>query len=144
MKSHRNFLHTNAPDPPDWILNLFLVHFLVFECIWDNFVTACNSVQNGLKWCNYCKSSCHEVGSEFFATNAPDPPHWTQNSCFVVFCSVWVHLGLFRYFMILGSKQDELLQLMQKFVPQSPVRSFCNKSTRSTPSDPKLMLWCVL
>ena len=25
------------------------------------------------------KSSCHEVTSEFFATNAPDPPHWTLN-----------------------------------------------------------------
>jgi len=124
MKSHRNFLHTNAPDPPDWILNLFLVHFLVLECIWDHFVTACNSVQNGLKWCNYCKSSCHEVGSDFFATNAPNPPYWTQNSCFVAFCSVWVHLGLFRYFMILGSKQDEQLQLMQKFVPQSPAIFF--------------------
>jgi len=119
------------------------VRFLVVECIWDHFVTACNSVQNGLKWCKYCKSSCHEVGSEFFETIAPDPPHWTENSCFVAFCSVRVHLGPFRYFMILGSKQDELLQLMQKFVPQSPVRSFCNKSNRSTPSDPKLMLWCI-
>ena len=41
--------------------------------------------------------------------------------------------------MILGSKQAELLQLMQKFVPQSRVRIFCNKSTRSTPFDPKHM-----
>ena len=125
------FFATNAPDTPDWILNSFLVRFLVVECIWDHFVTACNSVQNGLKWCKYCKSSCHEVGSEFFETIAPDPRHWTQNSCFVAFCSVRVHLGPFRYFMILGSKQDELLQLMQKFVPQSPFRSFA-----SNPPDP--------
>ena len=26
-------------------------------------------------------------------TNAPDPPHWTLNSCFVAFCTIWVHLG---------------------------------------------------
>ena len=45
--------------------------------------------------------------------NTPDPPHWTQYSCFVVFRSVWAHLGPFRCFMILGSKQDELLQLLQ-------------------------------
>ena len=75
--------------------------------------------------------------------NTPDPPHWTQYSCFVVFRSVWAHLGSFRCFMILGSKQAELLQLMQKFVPQSCVRIFCDKSTRSTPSDPKLVFWCV-
>jgi hypothetical protein len=25
---------------------------------------------------------------KFFATNAPDPLHWTQNSCFVVFWTV--------------------------------------------------------
>ena len=95
-------------------------------------------MQNGL--CNYCKSSCHKVALEFFATNAPDPAHWTQNSCFVAFRSVWVHLGPFHCFRILGSKLAELLQLMQKFVPQSRIRIFCNKSTRSTSSDPKLML----
>ena len=43
-----------------------LVHFVVFGCILDCFVTAQNSVQNGLNW---CKSSCFEVVSEFFATN---------------------------------------------------------------------------
>ena len=36
----------------------------------------------GTVWLPYetrCKSSCHEVASEFFTTNAPDPPHWTLN-----------------------------------------------------------------
>src|SRR6185437_7366040 len=51
-----------------------------------------NSRQNGP---NLCKSSCHEVTSEFFATNAPDPPHWTLNSWFGVFRTIWVHLGPF-------------------------------------------------
>ena len=72
--------------------------------------------------------------SKFFAMNAPDPPHWTLNICFVLFRSVWVHFGLFRCFTILGSKRAELLKLMQKFKPQSCVRIFCNKSTLSTPS----------
>ena len=35
--------------------------------------------------------------SELFAMNAPDPHHWTLNSCFVAFRKVWVHLGSFRY-----------------------------------------------
>ena len=50
-----------------------------------------HSVQNGLNW---CKSSCHEVASEFFVENAPDPPHCTLNSCFGVFCTIWMHLGV--------------------------------------------------
>ena len=29
---------------------------------------------NGLNMCNSCRSSCHEVVLEFFATNAPNPP----------------------------------------------------------------------
>ena len=32
---------------------------------------------------------------------------------------------------------------MQKFVPRSRIGIFRNERTRSTPSDPKLMFWCV-
>ena len=39
--------------------------------------------------------------------SAPDPPHWTVTTCFGVFHSVWVHLGLFRNCMKLGAKWDE-------------------------------------
>ena len=53
--------------------------------------------------------------------------------CFGAFHSVWVHLGPFRYCMKLGAKWAELMQLMQKFMPQSCIRIFCNKSTLSTP-----------
>ena len=56
-------------------------------------------------------------------------PHWNLKSCFVLFCSVWVHLGPFRWFTILGSNHAELLQLKQKFKPQSCNRILCNKST---------------
>ena len=59
--------------------------------------------------------------------------HWNLKSCFVLFRSVWVHLGPLRCFTILGSNYAELLQLNQKFKPQSCVRIFCNKSTLSTP-----------
>jgi len=48
-----------------------------------------------------------------FATNAPDAPHWTPNSSFDAFRSVWVHLGPFRYCMKLGAKRAEMVQLMQ-------------------------------
>ena len=60
---------------------------------------------------------CHEVVLEFIAKNAPDPLHWTLNSCFGVSRSIWVHLAMFRYYTKLGAKRVELVQLMQKLVP---------------------------
>ena len=43
--------------------------------------------------------------------------------------------------MKLGAKRAELVQ---KFVPRSRVRIFCNERTQSTPLVPKLMFWFVL
>jgi hypothetical protein len=79
-----------------------------------------------------------------FATNTPDPPHWTLNSFFGVFHSVWVHLGSFRNFTKLGAKRGELVQLMQKFVPRSHIGIFHDGRTLSTPLDPKVMFQYVL
>ena len=77
---------------------------------------------------------------EFFATNALDPPHWTLNSCFVVFPTIWVHLGSFGCLTKLGAKRAELVQ---KFVPRSRVRIFRDEPTRSSPLFPKLMFFCI-
>ena len=49
----------------------------------------------------------------FFATKAPGPPHWTLNSCFGEYRTIWVHLGLFGCLTKLGAKRAELVQ---KFV----------------------------
>ena len=89
---------------------------------------------------------------EFFTTYAPDPHHWTLNSCFGVFFYVWVHLGLFPYYTKLAAKHAKLVQLMQKLLPQShvgifrnnaPDQNFSQQCSRSTQLDPKLMFWCV-
>ena len=77
---------------------------------------------------------------EFFATKASDPPHWTLNSCFGVLRTIWVHLGPLCCLTKLGAKQAELVQ---KFVPRRRVRVFRDERTRSSPLDPKHMLWCV-
>ena len=45
--------------------------------------------------------------------------------------------------MKLGAKRDELVQLMQKFVPRSDVGIFRNERTKSTPLDPNLMFFGV-
>ena len=81
---------------------------------------------------------------EFFARNAHDPNHWSLISSFGAFLPVWVHLEWFRYYTKLEAKQDNLVQLMQQFVPRCFVRIFCNECSRSTPLDPKLMFCFVL
>ena len=80
---------------------------------------------------------------EFFAMNAPDPHHWTLNSCFGAFLSVWGHLEPFCYCMKLGANRAELVQLMQKVVQRSGIELFRNEGTQSITLDPKLMFWCV-
>ena len=87
--------------------------------------------------------SCHELASEFFATNTPNPPHWTLNSFFGASRSVWVYLAIFCYYTKLGANRVELVQLMQKFVPWRRIRIFRTEHTQSTPLDPKLIFWCV-
>ena len=83
----------NALDPPPLDSKLicwFVLYYMgAFGTVWLPFKIQC---KNGPKW---CKSSCHEVVSEFFATNAPDPSYWTLTSCFGVFRTIWVHLGQF-------------------------------------------------
>src|SRR6185312_9796222 len=61
--------------------------------------------------------------------------HWTLNSCFGEFRTIWVHLGMFGCLTKLVVKRSEL---MQKFVRQSRVVVFHDECTRSTPLDPKL------
>ena len=70
-----------------------LGHFIVFGCTWDHFVTAWISVQKWVEVVQLIQKFVPRTCVWFFATNPPDPPYWTLNSCFGVFHSVWVHLG---------------------------------------------------
>ena len=114
------------------------MRFVLFGCIRDCLVALRNSVQNGP---NKCKSLCHEVASEFFATNASDPPYRTLNCRFAAFHTILVDLGPFGCLTKLDVKRVELVQ---KFVPRSRVGIFRNERILSTPLDPKLTSWCVL
>jgi len=77
----------------------------------------------------------------FFPTNAPNPPHWSLNSCFSAFHTILVHLRPFGCLAKLGAKRSELVQ---KFVPQSRVGILRNERTRSASLDTKLLFCCVL
>ena len=75
----------------------------------------------------------------FFVTNAPDPPHWTLNSCF--WC-VSYHLDAFGTVRLPYETQCKT-GVVQKFVPRSRIGIFRNERTRSIPLDPKLTFWCI-
>ena len=111
--------------------------FELFGCIWDCLVAFQYSVQNGSNWCN---SSCHKVVLEFFTMNAPHPPHWTLNSC--VSCFLY-YLGAFGTVWLPSNTQCKTGQTCAKVRAMKSRWSFSNEHTRSTPLDPKLMLWCV-
>ena len=75
-----------------------------------------------------------------FHNKSTRSPHWTLNSCFGAFHTIWVNLEPLGCLTKLGAKWVELVQ---KIVLRSRVRIFRNEQTRSTPLDPKLMFWCV-
>ena len=100
----------------------------------------------GAKWANLVQLKQKFVPQRLVRisqTNAPDPNNWILSSCFHAFLSVSVHFGPFRYHTKLRAKRVKLVQLMQKVVPRCFVRIFCNKCSRSTPLDSKLMFWCI-
>jgi hypothetical protein len=61
---------------------------LMFLGVSDHFVTARKSMQNLPNWCHLRTSSLNKLASQFFATNAADPFHWTQNSCYGAFRAI--------------------------------------------------------
>ena len=74
-----------------------------------------------------------------FAMKAPDPYHWTLNSCTNAFYNIWVHLRPFHYCKKQGANRAELVQLMQKFVQRNGIEIFHNEGIRSIPLHPKLL-----
>ena len=130
----------NIADPHHWSINTC---FGAFCNLWVHLVPYRYRTKLGAKRPELeqlCEDSCHEVALEFFIMNAPDPCHWTLNSCFAAFRTVWVHLRPFGCLTKLGAKRFELLQ---KFVPRRRVRVFRDEHTLSTPLDPKLTFWCA-
>ena len=106
---------TNGPGPPHWTLNSC---FGEFCSVWVHLGSFRYYTKLGAIWAVTCaiseKSSWHEVVSNTFATNVLGPLHWTLNSCFDEFCSVWVHLGSFRYCMKHYGLWVELVTLLKK------------------------------
>ena len=86
---------TNIADPHHWTINTC---FGAFCNVRVHLVPYRYRTKLGAKRAELeqsCEDSCHEVASEFFIMNAPDPRHWTLNSCFTAFSTIWLYLGPF-------------------------------------------------
>ena len=126
----------NAPNPTIWTLNSCFhafcstwAHLGLFGCL-----TRCKTGRTG------AKVRATKSRQNFSQKTQPIRPHWTLNSCFCAFRTIWVHLGLFGWLTKLDGKCAEL---ERKFVPRSRIGTFRNEHTRSTPLDAKLMFWCI-
>ena len=106
------------------------MHFGPFGC----------HTNRGAKQAELVQKFENEVASEFFATNAPDPPHRTINLCF---CCVSYYLGAFGTVWLPYKTQCKRAKLVQKFMPRSRVGIFHDECTWSTPLDPNLIFWCL-
>jgi len=63
-----------------------------------------------------------------------------------MFWCVSYHFGAFGivfWTTKLGVERDELVQLLQNFVPWSHIGIFPNERSRSSPFDSKLIYWCI-
>ena len=109
----------NAPDPPHWTLNsrfsafrTIWVHLGPFGCLTKLVAKRAELVQK------FVPRSRDGIS---FATNTPDPPHWTLYRHFNVFHNIWMHLGPFGFLTKLSAKWAKLVH---KFVPRSWVGIF--------------------
>src|SRR6185312_2648545 len=118
------FFATDAPDPTHCTLTS---RFGTFRTIWVHLrLFGCHTTLNA-KRVKLVQKFVPRSLVGILATNTPDPPHWTLNSCFGVFCIIWVHLGLFGCVTTLTVKR---VKLVKNFVPRSPIGFFRNERTR--------------
>ena len=110
---------SNPLDPKliFWCVRIILVHLGQFG--WLTKLSA--------KWAKLVQKFVPRSRVRILLENAPDPPHWTLNSCFGALYSVWVHLESFGNYK-LGAKLGELAHLMQKFVPRSHIVIFSQRT----------------
>src|SRR6185312_15784006 len=118
------FFATNAPDPHHRTLNSCFGAFLSVWVHLEPFRYCMKLRAKRAKLVQLMQKFVPRCLVRIFATNAPDPHHWTLNSCFGAFLSVRVHFEPFRYCTKLGAKRAKLVQLMQKFVQRCLVRFF--------------------
>ena len=124
IMSHRNFSQRTHPIQPIGPQTHVLEHFVVLGAFGN--VSLLHEIRCTIGWNGASKGQVCAMKShrKFFATNAPDTSHWTVNTWFGAFHSVWMHFGLFRYCTKVDAMRAGMVELMHKFVPWSRVWIF--------------------
>ena len=120
MKSCRNFSQQTTRSTP-------LDPNLMFRCIsyyLGAFRTVCCVTTLSSKQAKLVQKFVPRSRVGIFHNERTRSTHWTLNSCFGVFRTIWVHLVPFCYLTKLGVKWAKVVQ---KFVPWSRVGIFHNK-----------------
>ena len=110
QQSRVGIFPTETPDPHHWTTNSCFgafrnvsVHLGPFHYCMKLGVKRAELVQ---LMQNFMQRRCVRI----FCKKAPDPYHWTLNSCFNVFHNFRVHFGPFRYCTKPSAKQAEQAQ----------------------------------
>ena len=111
-----------------------LYYLRAFGTVWLRYNTLCKMDQTGAKV--HATKSHRNFSQRMHLIH----PHCTLNTCFGVFCTIWMYLEPFGCHTKLGAKRAEEVQ---KFVTRSRIGIFRNKRTRSTPLDPNLTFRCI-
>ena len=111
-----------------------LYYLGAFGTIWLPYETRWKTGRTSAKVC--ATKSVGIFRSERNRSNPFDPK--------LMFWCVSYHLGAFgTIWLPYETLWKSGGSFLQKFVPRSRVRIFCNEQIRSTPLDPKLTLWCI-
>jgi hypothetical protein len=137
------FFATNTPDVPHWNLNSWCRAFHTFWLCFGPFDYNTKLGAKRVKLVQlvqkFVPRRCVGIFRDERTQATPlDPKH--------MFWCVSYSLGAFGTVLLpdeTNFKTGRTGQLMQKFVPRSHFRIFCNERIRCTPLDPKLMIWCV-
>ena len=137
MRSHQNFSQQTQPICPHWTLNSC---FWAFRTIWVHLGPFGCVTTLSIKRVKQVEKFKTRSRFRIFRNERTDPPHWTLNSCFVVFCTIWVHLVPFGYLTKLSAKTG---WSGAKVRAMKSCLNFSQQTTRSIPLDSNLMFRCV-
>ena len=130
-KSRRNFSQQTYQVHPIRPQTDVLMCFVLFGCILGCLVGLRNSMQNGP---NKCKSLWHEVVSQFFATNMPNPPPLDPK---LMFWCVSYYLGSFGTVWLPYETRCKTGRTSAKVYSTKSRRNFSQRTYRVHPIRPQ-------
>ena len=123
----RNERIRSIPVDPNLMFWCVLYYLGALSTVWLHYETRCKIGRTSAKV--RATKSCRI----FFATNAPNPPHWTLNSCFIAFCTIF---GAFATIWLPCETRGERFRTSGKVCPTKSSRNFAQRTHPIHPIGP--------